>query len=70
MLLLRDLTDGHREAIQPVLEGHGLAVLVELADGTLDGLGRPESTEELLEELVTLRLAARRASGVVALVTA
>ena len=38
VLLLRNLTDGHREAIQPVLAAHGLAVLVELPDGSA---GRP-----------------------------
>jgi hypothetical protein len=70
VLLLRGCSDAHLEALGPVLEGHGLAALLERADGTLDGLGRPESTEELLDELVALQLAARTAGGVVALVTA
>lgn len=70
VLVLRGCSDAHLEALGPVLEGHGLAVLLERADGTLDGLGRPESTAALLEELVALQLAARGAGGVVALVAA
>jgi hypothetical protein len=70
VLVLRGCSDAHLEALTPVLEGHGLAALLERADGTLDGLGRRESTEALLEELVALHLAARGAGGVVALVAA
>jgi hypothetical protein len=43
---------------------------LERADGTLDGLGPRATADALLEELVTLRLAARTAGGVVALVAA
>jgi hypothetical protein len=68
VLVLRGCSDAHLEALGPVLEGHGLAALLERDDGTLDGLGRPESTEALLDELVALHLAAREAGGVVALV--
>ena len=70
VLVLRGCSDAHLEALGPVLEGHGLAALLERDDGTLDGVGRPESTEALLEELVTLHLASRTAAGAVALVAA
>jgi hypothetical protein len=68
VLLLRNLTDGHREAIQPVLAGHGLAVLVEQPDGTLDALGTAAAAVELLEQLVTQRLARRLPGGAFALI--
>lgn len=70
VLVLRGCSDGHLEALTPVLEGHGLAALLERADGTLDGVGMRQSAEALLEELVALRLAARTAGGLVALVAA
>ena len=70
VLLLRGLTDGHREAIEPVLLSHGLAVLVELPDGTLDALGPRETAERLIEELVARRLAARTPGGALALTPA
>ena len=70
VLVLRGCSDAHLEAIEHVLEGHGLAALLERADGTLDGLGRPESTAALLDELVARRLAARTVGGAVALVAA
>ncbi len=70
VLLLRGLTDGHREAIEPVLLSHGLAVLVELPDGTLDVLGPRETAERLIEELVSRRLAARTPGGTLALTAA
>ena len=67
VLLLRNLTDGHREAIQPVLAAHGLAVLVELPDGQLDALGLPAAAFELFEQLVTQSLARRLPGGTFAL---
>jgi hypothetical protein len=67
VLLLRNLTDGHREAIQPVLAAHHCAVLVERADGTLDALGTPAAAAELFEQLVTQRLARRLPGGTFAL---
>jgi hypothetical protein len=70
VLVLRGCSDGHLEALTPVLEGHGLAAVLERPDGTLDGVGTRQSAEALLEELVALRLAARTAGGVVALVAA
>lgn len=70
VLVLRGCSEAHLEALGPVLEGHGLAALLERADGTLDGLGPRDTADALLEELVTLRLAARTAGGVVALVAA
>jgi len=70
VLLLRVLSDGHREMIEPVLLGHGLAAVLEQPDGTLETLGPRDTAERLLEELVTLRLAARTARGTLALTAA
>jgi hypothetical protein len=67
VLLVRGLADGHREALEPVLEGAGLAVLWEQPDGTLNGLGVRESAELLMEELVALQVAIRTPGGAVAL---
>lgn len=67
VLLLRGVTDAHREAIEPVLAGHGLAVLLELADGTLDAIGVPVMATALFERLVAQRLADRRPGGTFAL---
>jgi len=66
-LLLRGITDAHREAIEPVLAGAGLAVLLEQPDGTLDALGPPAAAAELLEQLVAQRLADRLPGGSFAL---
>ena len=70
VLVLTGIRDGHREAIEPVLAGHGLAVLVERPDGTLDALGAPQAAAALVEELVARRLAARAPGGTVALTPA
>ena len=70
VLVLCGCSDGHLEALGPVLEGHGLAAVFERPDGTLGGLGPQESAEALLEELVALRLATRTPGGAVALVAA
>lgn len=70
VLLVEGLTEGHREALEPVLEAAGLAVLCPRADGTLDALGRRASAEPLLEELVSRRVAMRTAGGAVALAPA
>jgi hypothetical protein len=70
VLLLRGLTDAHREAIEPVLAGAGLAALCAGADGTLEGLGAREPAPALLEELVTRRLAARTPGGAITLTAA
>jgi hypothetical protein len=70
VLLLRGLNDGHREAIEPVLIGHGLAVLIEHPDGTLDALGPREIAEHLIEELLARHLAARTPAGSLALTAA
>src|SRR2546422_592160 len=43
VLVLSGLADGHREAIDSVLTGHGLAALLERRDGTLQALGAPEA---------------------------
>ena len=63
VLLLRGLTDAHREAIEPVLAGAGLAVLCERPDGVLEGLGATGPAPALLDELVQRRLAARYPGG-------
>jgi len=63
VLLLSGLTDGHREAIEPVLAGHGLAVLLERPDGTLEPLGPRESADALLEDMIARRLATRTPGG-------
>src|SRR5262245_13083420 len=63
VLLLRGLTDAHREAIEPVLAGAGLAVLCERADGALEGLGAREPAPALLADVVERRLAARHPAG-------
>ena len=69
VLVLLNLTDGHREAIEPELTAHRLAVLVEHADGTLGSLGTPAAAAELFEHLVTQRLARRLPGGTFALVS-
>ena len=63
VLLLRGLSDGHREMIEPVLLGHGLAAVLEQPDGTLETLGPRDTAERL-------RLAARTARGTLALTAA
>src|SRR5205809_495400 len=60
VLVLSGITDGHREAIEPVLSGHGLAALIERADGTLESLGAAAAAAALLDELVARRLAVLR----------
>jgi len=70
VLVLSGITDGHREAIEPVLSGHGLAALIERADGTLESLGAAAAATALLDELVARRLAARRPGGTYALTLA
>jgi hypothetical protein len=66
VLLLRGISDAHREAIEPVLLGHGLAVVCAGPDGMLDVLGAHEPAEALLEELVARHLAARTPGGAIA----
>ncbi len=70
VLLVRGLTDGHREALEPVLEAAGLAVLAEAPDGTLHAVGFRASAEPQFDELVTLQVATRRAGGAVTLTLA
>jgi len=70
VLVLSGISDGHRETIEPVLAGHGLAVLVEQPDGTLGILGAPEAAAALLDELVARQLAARIPGGTFALTLA
>lgn len=67
VLLVRGLAEGHREALEPVLERAGLAVLWEQPDGTLNGLGLRESAVHLMEELVSLQVAIRTPGGAIAL---
>ena len=67
VLVLMGLSDGHREAIEPVLAGHRLAALIERSDGTLEAIGAPEAAMALLAELVERRLAAPTPGGTLAL---
>lgn len=69
VLMLRGVSDAHREAIEPVLVGHGLAVLLECADGRLDAIGAPTMASQLFERLVAQRLASRLPGGTFALIT-
>jgi len=63
ILLLRGVNDGHREAIEPVVRGAGLAVVLEGPDGALDVLGSPDAAAQLLDQLVAQQLAARTPGG-------
>ena len=70
VLLLRGTSDAHRDAIEPVLLGHGLAAVCERPDGTLDVIGAREPAAALLEELVVQQVAARTPGGAIALTAA
>ena len=70
VLLLSGLADGHRDAIDSVLTGHGLAALLEAPDGTLDALGAPEAAAALVRELLARHLAALTPGGALALTLA
>ncbi|HMH82424.1 MAG TPA: hypothetical protein VK531_06095 [Gemmatimonadales bacterium] len=70
VLVLTGISDGHREAIDPVLAGHRLAALIERRDGTLEAVGAPEAAARLLADLVARRLAARTPGGTFALTLA
>jgi len=70
VLVLSGISEGHREAIEPVLTGHGLATLIERPDGTLDVLGAAGAAAVLLDELVARHFAARRPGGTYALTLA
>lgn len=70
VLLVRGLADGHREALEPVLERAGLAVVWEQPDGTLSGLGARDSVADLLEDLLARSIATRTPEGAVALARA
>ena len=72
VVVLSGISEGHREAIEPVLAGHGLAALIERRDGSgeLEALGAPEAAAALLHELVARRLAVRTPAGTIALTLA
>ena len=74
VVVLSGISDGHREAIEPVLAGHGLAALIERRDGggagELEALGAPEAAAALVDELVARRLAVRTPAGTIALTLA
>jgi hypothetical protein len=67
VLVLRGMTDGHREAIEPVLETAGLMAFAQGPDGTLVQVGPGDGADALLEELVVRRIAARSPGGAVTL---
>src|SRR5439155_22534290 len=70
VVVLSGISDGHREAIEPVLAGHGLAALIERRDGggggQLEALGAPEAAAALLQDLVARRPAVRTSAGPIA----
>jgi len=74
VVVLSGISYGHREAIEPVLAGHGLAALIERRDGggagELEALGAPEAAAALLQDLVARRLAVRTSAGTIALTLA
>jgi len=70
VLVLTGISDGHREAIEPVLAGHRMAAVIERSDGTLEAVGAPDAAVALLEELVARRLAVRTPGGTLALTLA
>ena len=73
VVVLSGISEGHREAIEPVLAGHGLAALVERREGgngELEALGAPEAAAALVDELVARRLAVRTPAGTIALTLA
>jgi len=73
VVVLSGISEGHREAIEPVLAGHGLAALIERRDGgggELEALGAPEAAAALVDELVARRLAVRTPAGTIALTLA
>ena len=70
VLVLTGISDGHREAIEPVLAGHRMAAVIERRDGTLEAVGAPDAAVALLEELVARRLAVRTPGGTLALTLA
>jgi hypothetical protein len=72
VVVLSGISDGHREAIVPVLAGHGLAALIERPDsgGELEALGAPEAAAALLHDLVARRLAVHTSARTIALTLA
>src|SRR2546421_5498136 len=74
VVVLSGLSEGHREAIEPVLAGHGLAALIERrrdgGGGDLEALGAPEAAAALVHELVARGLAERTPAGTIALTLA
>jgi hypothetical protein len=67
VLVLRGMTESHREVIEPVLETAGLMAFAAAPDGVLAPVGPGAGAEALLEELVARRLAARAPGGTVVL---
>jgi len=67
VLVLRGMTEAHRDAIEPVLDKAGLVAFAAAADGTLAPVGPVAGAGALLDELVVRRLAARTPEGTVML---
>src|SRR3989442_8472150 len=66
VLVLTGITDGHREAIEPVLAGHGVATLLERPDGPRDAPGPAQGAAPLVEAPLARRRAGRLPGGPVA----
>jgi hypothetical protein len=67
VLVLRGMTEAHRDAIEPVLETAGLVAFAAGDGGALVPVGPVAGAEALLEELVARRLADRTPDGAVTL---
>ena len=67
VLVMRGMTEAHREAIEPVLDTAGLVAFAADEEGGLYPVGPVAGADALLEELVAKELAVRTPDGVVTL---
>jgi hypothetical protein len=67
VLVLRGMTEAHREAIEPVLDTANLVAFAADADDVLHPVGPVAGADALLEELVARGLAVRAPDGAVTL---
>src|SRR2546421_11975670 len=63
VLVLMGISDGHREAIEPVLAGHRLAVLIERPAGTPEAVRAPDAAAAPLGEPGSRRVGGRTPRG-------